>query len=63
LGACSKGVTPLFILDNGTVYHERYIRDVLPVARKYENDVFGDDWTFQQDGAVTHAQASTQQWM
>jgi hypothetical protein len=37
----------LVILDKGTVDHERYIRDVLPVALKYKNDVFRDDWTFQ----------------
>ena len=62
LGACSKGVTPLVILDKGTVNHERYIKDVLPVALKYGNDVFGDDWTFQQDGATAHTHALTQQW-
>ena len=42
LGACSQGVTPLVILDKGTVNHERYIRDVLPVALKYGKSVFGD---------------------
>ena len=62
LGACSKGVTPLVILDKGTVNHERYIKDVLPVALKYGNDVFGVDWTFQQDGATAHTHALTQQW-
>ena len=62
LGACSKGVTPLVILDKGTVNHERYIKDVLPVPLKYGNDVFGNDWTFQQDGATSHTHATTQQW-
>jgi len=62
LGVCSKGVTPLVILDKGTVNHERYIKDVLPVALKYGNKVFGDDWTFQQDGATSHTHNLTQQW-
>ena len=30
LGACSKGITPLVILDGGTVDHDSYIRKVLP---------------------------------
>jgi len=51
LGACSKGLTPLIILDKGTVDHQRYINQVLPVALKYGNKVFGNEWTFQQDGA------------
>lgn len=62
LGACSKGITPLVILDQGTVNHERYIRDVLPVALKYGNKIFGDDWTFQQDGATAHTHTLTQKW-
>ena len=61
LGACSKGLTPLVILDKGTVNHGRYIEDVLPVALKYGNDIFGDDWTFQHDGATAHTHALTQQ--
>lgn len=32
LGACSKGLTPLIILDKRTVDHQRYINQVLPVA-------------------------------
>ena len=42
LGACSKGLTPLVILDKGTVNHERYIKEVLPVAFRYGNKVFGN---------------------
>jgi hypothetical protein len=63
LGACPKGLTPLVILDKRTVDHKRYIRDVLSVPVKYENDVFGDDWIFQQDSATSHTQALIQQWM
>ena len=54
LGACSKGITTLVILDDGTVRHDYYIKKVLPVALKYGNKVFGDDWIFQQDGAMPH---------
>ena len=35
--------TSLVILDKGTVDHSRYIKDVLPVALKYENEVFGNN--------------------
>ena len=33
-----------------------------PVALKYGNKVFGNDWTFQQDGATAHIHQLTQQW-
>ena len=55
LGACSKGLTPLFILDEGTMDHRRYIDEILPVPIKYGNEGFGDNWTFQQDVAKPHA--------
>ena len=54
LGACSKGITPLVTLDDGTVDHDYYIKKVLPIASKYGNKVFADDWIFQQDGAMPH---------
>ena len=60
--ACSEGVTPLVIFDKGTVDRARYINEVLPVALKYGNSVFGTNWTFQQDGAKPHTHALTQQW-
>ena len=50
MGACSKGLAPLVIFDKGTVDPARYIKEVLPVALKYGNKVFGNVWTFQQDG-------------
>jgi transposase len=62
LGACSKGLTPLIILDKGTVDHQRYINQVLPVALKYGNKVVGNEWTFQQDGAKPHTHIVTQEW-
>ena len=62
LGACSKGLTPLIILDEGTMDHQLYIDEILPVALKYGNEGFGDNWTFQQDGAKPHTHVSTQEW-
>ena len=43
LGACSKGVTPLVIFEEGTLNHARYIEEVLPVALDYGNSVFEDN--------------------
>ena len=34
--------------------HRQYIDEILPVALKYGNEGFGDNWTFQQDGAKPH---------
>ena len=47
LDACSMGITLLLIFDNGTIDHDYYIKKVLPIALKYGNKVFGDDWIFQ----------------
>ena len=60
LGACFKGITPLMIPGEGTVDHTVYIKKVLPVALKYENETFGRDWVFQQDGAMPHSHHLTQ---
>ena len=62
LGACSKGITLLMTLDDGTVDHDYYIKKGLPAALKYGNKVFGDDWIFQQDGAMPHQHYLTQKW-
>ena len=62
LSVCSKGVSPIVIFDEGTIDHARYIREVLPVALKYGNDILGTYWTFQQDGAMPHVHHLTQQW-
>ena len=62
LGVCSKGVSPLVVFEEGTVDHHRYINEVLPVALKYGNAMFGNDWTFQQDGAKPHTHAKSQEW-
>ncbi|CAF2141335.1 unnamed protein product [Rotaria magnacalcarata] len=51
LAVCSQGGSPLVIFEGGTIDHDRYINEVLPVALQYGNTVFGNHWTFQQDGA------------
>ena len=38
----SEGLAVLVILDKGTVDHSYYIKNVLPVAFKYGNEVFAD---------------------
>ncbi|CAF3280012.1 unnamed protein product [Rotaria socialis] len=43
LGACRNGLTTPVILDNGTVNHEKYIEQVLPVALKCGNEMMGSD--------------------
>ena len=62
LESCPKRLTPLVIFENRTVDHNCYINEVLPVALKYGNSIFGNDWTFQQDGAKPHFHEKTQEW-
>ncbi len=52
----------MIILQEGTVDHDRYIREVLPVAIEYGNKILRSDWTFQQDSAKPHVYYLTQQW-
>jgi hypothetical protein len=61
LSVCSRGISPLVIFDYVTIDHAQYFEEVLPVALKYGNKVFGNDWTFQQDGARPHIHHLTQQ--
>ena len=58
----AKGVSPLVIFESCTLDHDRYIKEVLPVALKYGNAMFGDDWTFQQDGVKAHIHEKSQEW-
>ena len=62
LGACSQGLTPLVILDEGSVDHRLYIKNVLPVVKKFGDKMLGDNWTFQQDNAPAHRHQLTQEW-
>ena len=43
IGACSKDLTPLVILGEGTVDHTIDIEKVLPVVLKHGNQDFGGD--------------------
>ena len=61
LGARSKGLSSLVIFENATVDHNRYINEVLPVALKYGNSIFENDWTFQQNGPKAHFPEKTQE--
>ena len=62
MGACSKDVTPLLVLDKGSLKHERYMKEVLPVALKSGNHMLGHDWCFQQDNATAHTHDLTRKW-
>ena len=61
LNACSKGITPLVIFNEGTVGHAVYTEKVLPVSLKYGNEVLAIDEIFQQDGAKPHSHYLAQQ--
>jgi len=62
LAVCSEGVSPLVVFEKGTLDHHRYITEVLPVALRYGNSKFGNDWTFQQDNGTPHTHQETQKW-
>ena len=40
-GVCSKGVSPLVIFEDEAMDHDRYIKEMLQVALKFGNDMFG----------------------
>ena len=48
LGVYSKGVSLLVVFEEGTVDHERYIQEVLPVALKFGNDTLGNTGGFNK---------------
>ena len=50
------------IFEEGTVDHERYMHEVLPVALKFGNGMFGNNWTFEQDRRRPHIHQKTQDW-
>ena len=62
LKASSHGLTQLIVFRQGTLDHQRYIKNILPVTSKYGNDVFGVDWTLQQDDARPHMHHLLQTW-
>jgi hypothetical protein len=55
-------VSPLVIFEKDTADQDRYIKEVLPIALKFGNKVFGNDWVFQQDHAKPHTHEETQDW-
>ena len=61
LGACSKDITPLVIINEGIVDHAVYIEKVLPVALKYGNEILGSDWIFEKDDVKPHSHYLAQQ--
>ena len=57
-----KDLTPLATLDEETIDHSCYIKNVLSAALRYGNEVFGDKWIFQQDDANPNRDHLTQEW-
>jgi hypothetical protein len=62
LGACFVGVTRPVIIEKGTIDHQRYINEILPIALKDGTKLMGNEFTFQQDGAPAHTDHHTQTW-
>ena len=50
------------IFEDGTIDHDRHIKEVFPVALKFSNDMFGADRTFQKDSTKAHIHAKSQEW-
>ena len=46
LAVCSESVASLVLFEKGTLDNHRHIKEVLPVALRYENSKFGNNWTF-----------------
>ena len=44
-----------------SVDHQRYINEMLPLASEYDNNVFDNEWCYQQEGAKPHTHAGTQE--
>ncbi|CAF4597826.1 unnamed protein product, partial [Didymodactylos carnosus] len=54
LRVCYDGVTRPVIIGNGTINHQRYIDEILPVALEDGQKLMGNEFTFQQDGVPAH---------
>ena len=57
LAVCSENVAPFVLFEKGTLDRHRYIKEVLPVVLRYENN-----WIFQQDNGTSHTHQETQDW-
>ena len=62
LGVCYDGVTRPVIIENGSINHQRYIDEILPIALKDGQKLMGKQFTYQQDGATAHTDRHTQKW-
>ena len=62
LGVCTKGVSRVVFLENGSVTQAKYEAEVLSVALRLGNKHFGTDWTFQQDRVTANTAGLTQKW-
>ena len=62
LAVYSKDVSRLVIFEDGTMDHDRYIEEVLPVTVRFGNDMFVIDWIFLQDSAKAHVYVKLQKW-
>ena len=62
LAVCSEGAAPLVLFEKDTLDHHRYIKRVPPIALRYGNSKFGNNWTFQQDNGTLHIHQETQEW-
>ena len=50
------------ISEDGTMAAERYIEEILPVALKCGNKMFGNNWTYHQNGARSPIDSLSQRW-
>ena len=62
VAVCSEGVSSLVLFEKGTLDHHRYIKEVLPVALRYRNSKFRNNWILQQDNRTPHTHQETQEW-
>ena len=47
-------ISPLVIFEERTDDDKLYTQGVLPLTIQFRNDMFGNNWTFQQDGGRPH---------
>ena len=56
------GVAPVVLFEKVTLGHHRYMKEVLPVALRYGNSKFGNNWTFQRDNETPYTHQERQEW-
>ncbi|CAF2089292.1 unnamed protein product, partial [Rotaria magnacalcarata] len=50
-GVCSERLSVPMLFEDGSMDAQRYIDEVLPIALECGNEMLGEHWTYQQDGA------------